>query len=303
MGSEGARRQRWGIIAAAGALSAEVGCAQLIGAGFDGAQLAPDDAGLTSGGDDSAAAVDSPMPPPKDGGGDALVAPVDAGGADTGPIMDAAPSGPCEGGLGYLTALNACVSFAGYYQTQDPACHGVGSGTCRHENPLTMACSCPQGSTATGTMSGIANCNDGVNRLAPIFACQANGSSPVDWGGAFQLQCSNSACSGTTTCLVPNTYTSACSCPAGTAPITFTEVLDTMGTIGQMTFCLNQAVPAVTFAGAYQNNNGSTCVVPNPETGSCNCPAGAGTYTVRLLDFFGGSTPKPAPIFACIQGY
>jgi hypothetical protein len=286
------RRLALGLTAAVFAGAA--GCAEIIGAGFDDARLAGDDDAGGSGGADVVApdGADAYVAPSVDAGVDQSLSDT-APGPETGP-PDAGSS--CDASVGNLL----CAAFAGNWETQDPACHGGSTtSTCRHPDPFTNACTCPAGSTSSGSMLLLLDCSDGVFRRGEVDFCDVTGSQPTgDWAGAYQVQCTDSTCNATT-CQVNNPFTNGCTCPGSSSALTFDEVYDN-GITGQMTLCYNPGAPAITFAGAYQTK-GNGCLVPNPETSACSCPGDAGIYGVRVLTDV--ASPTPSPVWACVPGH
>ncbi len=285
-------------VSVAALFAGAAGCAEIIGAGFDDAHLgAGDDAAATSAEDvtspDVVAADRYVSPPPADAGLDQGAVGVDAPQTDGAGLLDAAP--PCDATVGSLT----CASFAGVWETQNPACQGGGSNSaCRHADPFTNDCTCPAGSTGSGALNVLLDCSDGVHRAGVIQFCDVTGSAPGDWAGAYQVACTDSTC-GVTTCQVPNPYTNGCTCPAGTSALTFNQV-SAQDTPNQMTLCYTPGAPAITFAGAYQTN-GNNCVVANPVTSACTCPPDAGIFGVR--DLSNANNPTPTPVWTCVPGH
>jgi hypothetical protein len=114
-----------------------------------------------------------------------------------------------------------------------------------------------------------------------LYVCYAGSWSPnSDFGGYYHHD--------GTTCNVGNPYAAgACSCPSGAQAIEF--IVDgSCWNDWRIGLCWNPSAPATTFAGAYETSDSTTygnngCVVANPATGACTCPAGSTGIAVRSV--------------------
>jgi hypothetical protein len=168
----------------------------------------------------------------------------------------------CE--TGFVLLDGACVAFGGAYLFAE-----CGGGVCRNPNPATGACSCPPGFTASPASRIVNDCTGGAYVWANLYFCSAPSfAAGSDWGGAYYLYDSG-------TCAVGNPYTGRCTCPAGTAPISWRVEHGSMR-LASVGLCWSPTAVEQTFAGAFEVGDvGSPCLVANPETGACSCPSGA----------------------------
>ena len=189
----------------------------------------------------------------------------------------ACASGVCEFSCkdGYFAEGGECGSFGGMFAHNGG---GSGCGNCLTPNPATGGCSCPAGTSFGNQLAVVAAC--GVFDVA--FCSPPKPSAQTDWGGVFL---SNAPCgSGAAGCMVPNSSTNDCTCPAGAVPISM-KVADpfclTAPKQAALVVCINLGAPTVSFGGAFQTDasGGGACLVPNPKTTMCTCPAGTSDHT------------------------
>jgi hypothetical protein len=213
-----------------------------------------------------------------------------------------------------------CAIFAGASETNDLSCSpGTTTGVCLDKNPFAGGCGCPVGFKEQ-TDNVINDCSPTMPR-ALVRVCEA-GADPGakgDWQGFYAQRLVSCA----PACQSPNVYTSACTCPAGATPISFT-VLDSppecsvltggptpgpaleVGVLNStietsLTFCKG-AGPAVTFFGAYGLADDGTCLVKDPTNG-CACPIGSVPYAIRVFFSNGAGKPgTPGSINYCVPG-
>jgi hypothetical protein len=119
-----------------------------------------------------------------------------------------------------------------------------------------------------------------------LMVCAASYTPGADFGGAYQRY--------GTTCYVGNPSAGGqCACPTGTQAIEL--VVD-----GQcyhdvnIGLCWDPTATRTAFGGAYQTSTGgflnnTTCVVKNPATNDCTCPAG--TTAASISDVYGQGPP------------
>lgn len=164
---------------------------------------------------------------------------------------------------GFAALGPRCAAFGGAYL--DAEC---GGGVCRNPNPFTGGCSCPPGFTTRTTFRIVSDCTSPTYVWANLNVCSAPAlGAGSDWGGAYQLHDSG-------VCAVGNPFTGRCICPAGFVPISW-RVETTDFRWSSVGLCWSASATEVTFAGAFEVGDvGSVCLVTNPETGGCSCPAG-----------------------------
>ncbi|MBN1774037.1 MAG: hypothetical protein JXB32_22450 [Deltaproteobacteria bacterium] len=165
---------------------------------------------------------------------------------------------------GFVELGPRCAAFGGAHLRAE--CRGE---TCRNPNPFTGDCSCPPGFVGSSTFRIVNDCTDPTYVWADLRFCSAPSlAAGSDWGGAYHLHDSG-------LCAVGNPYTGRCTCPAGFVPISWrVETADfRWSSVG---LCWSPSATEVTFAGAFEVGDvGSPCLVSNPETGGCSCPADA----------------------------
>lgn len=171
--------------------------------------------------------------------------------------------------------------FGGSFETSDAYCV-----PCHSANSETGTCTCPAGFTAQSFR--ILNDCAGVHG-AGASVCHPPVAPAAEYAGAYQLDDAGATCEQG--CRSPNPYTGACSCPAGTTPISTRTLADTPcpNLVGsQIVFCAQSAGAHTAFGGAYQNDDavatGLGCRTPNPLAGdACACPAGTTPETLRVV--------------------
>lgn len=195
----------------------------------------------------------------------------------------------CNAGF---TPLNGeCPTFGGAYaQERTDACPA--GYTCYTGNPYTGGCSCPAGFTAIGPFHGLddrgwsqGTCPVGASPFGwtSTWVCrQGTYSSASDFAGAYKRSGAG--------CLVANPYTGGCSCPSPAANVKTIEMRVDTGcwTDEFIGLCWNNAAPRINFGGAYQRSDYSGygsggCLVGNPATGACSCPAGTSAIAIRTI--------------------
>ena len=184
-----------------------------------------------------------------------------------------------------------CVDFAGGYQVDDVA--SSCAGACHVANPFTNTCSCPSGFAAT-CYRVIDDCAGGGTQSGSLAClCSPPGGFPGgSFGGAFERDDGVNCNVG---CRIPNPYTGACSCPAGTGDVPLRTIVDTPcpGTlIGAVIVACVGSGPATTFGGVWQNDDGpactSSCRTANPRTGGYSCASGFSRQAFRVEVDCGG---------------
>ncbi len=183
----------------------------------------------------------------------------------------------CPAGTALLNGR--CAVLAGEYQT-----HGMGCGApaCRRGNPYTGGCNCPAGFSPFQALNVLddSNCPDvtsGPWGWSLLWACLPTaGSVPSsDFGGLYNRNRLNNVCE------TVNPYTGACSCPGGYNAVTMpvssacfhtTDVVACVGT-GTIT----------SYGGSFLVRDPNVCLVGNPRTGGCSCPAGFYANGMRAI--------------------
>jgi hypothetical protein len=166
----------------------------------------------------------------------------------------------------------------------------------------------PANGCETDLLNDVHNCNGcGLACLGPLnstplcsggtctWYCNAGfvplGGACALFGGAWELDdCGR--------CVDPNPYSTVCSCPPGFAQVTMRIVNDCPAagySWATVAFCTAPTYPGGSdWAGVYQRNDpsaGGACVVPNPYTAGCNCPAGTAAISLRAeVAGFNGTT-------------
>ncbi|MBI5548664.1 MAG: hypothetical protein HY901_32685 [Deltaproteobacteria bacterium] len=130
-------------------------------------------------------------------------------------VSDCAGEGTYVGTWMHLcqaAAFSGETDYGGAWQEDLDATCGAG---CRSPNPVTGACSCPNGTVALVATALTDSVACPTEILGTRIALCVNTSAPITrFGGAYQVD--DTAPSGLT-CRAPNPRTGACSCPAGTS--------------------------------------------------------------------------------------
>jgi hypothetical protein len=174
-----------------------------------------------------------------------------------------------------------CTAYAGV-QAQLTGC---GSAQCVARNAYTAGCGCPQGFESTMLLAQAASCADQSKAMLALSACSASRSSGTAWAGAFVRAQPAGTCAGA--CLSPNAYTQACSCPQGTAGWQVSLGAVTGGCAAgdtTLALCMLPSAAHASFAGAYALSATALggCILANPQSGGCSCPAGTSETSLPL---------------------
>lgn len=207
----------------------------------------------------------------------------------------------CDAGFAPLGS--GCANLAAGFQKNSSACLSCGAS-----NPFGAACTCPTGfgDQALRVVSDCAGAGTLIG--SELHLCQTTGlSAEADFGGAYQQDDAGPCSTG---CRVPNPVTGACSCPAGTAPVTARSYADsatcpTQVVLTRLTLCVSTTAPVTSFAGAYQQDDsvpgGLGCRAANPRTSDCTCPTGTTSkLRVRMIAPGAGATDVGTNLYLCV---
>jgi hypothetical protein len=180
------------------------------------------------------------------------------------------------------------------------------TAACYTPNAATQSCACPSGFTSLQIqMLDERACpnNNPPYGWSGLNVCYAGAfTAASDFGGVYHTD--------GTTCFVGNPMApgNGCACPAGSQAIELTVdgscyVATTVGV------CWNGSAPLKTFGGAYETGTatlggGDTCLVKNPATSACSCPAGTSavafaTVSGRGFGSCSGTGANPASLYFC----
>jgi hypothetical protein len=246
--------------------------------------------GATGGAGGTGGASDASADGSADGAtGDAATdASVDAG-------VDAGADAGVDAGTDSGTPPTGTTTFGGAYSMEKtdscPMPHN-----CHTANPLVAGgttCGCPAGFTSTigpfhhlddrngpGLVCDVANDPYG---WATSYVCYGGtfDAATADFGGAYHKGENG-------TCYVGNPMNgNACTCPAGSQAI---ELIADGGCWenSKIGLCWNGTAPRTSFGGAYLASDSASygtsgCVVANPATGACSCPADCTNISIRSI--------------------
>jgi hypothetical protein len=177
--------------------------------------------------------------------------------------------------------------------------------------PYLGSCGCPRGfSSSPGLITTSDYCpEDGVlHTPTAVVVCEAPELlANADWTGAFVTSSAPECATGMSGCAVANPYTEACSCPTDAADVvatTFARCGDGNDHQVEIHICVDLAVEAISFGGAYQTHwlgdSPAECTAGNPRAGDeCGCPAGFAPQALRI------TSPTPdqgGDLFFCVPG-
>lgn len=165
----------------------------------------------------------------------------------------------------------------------------AGSGECPQcvtSNALTGACSCPPGTNGLSPPVGFAALCSPIGGLRELTMDLCFAPGEPQFAGVFAVMNP-----GGPQCSTPNQFTGGCSCPAGSVQsgCMLAQIAPPVFPYFQLCiyFCYaKQDIPPISFGGAFQRAD-SGCLVGNPRTGTCSCPA---PFVERALE-----VPLPGP--------
>lgn len=199
----------------------------------------------------------------------------------------------CEGSMCDEGAclLGHCVAFAGVFMDGElcPDCPSVLQA---------LECGCPPGFELGPALpllsSGCIKDTAKPWTDESVYVCQASTYVPgrSDWGGTY-LRADGEGCVDAPSCVVGNPYTNGqCDCPPESTAV---EAL-VYGHCGgeppdpppayRLGICVGDAEPLT--IGGVVYSEGPVCLVPHPETGSCECPE---DFTRQALRVISQATP------------
>lgn len=183
---------------------------------------------------------------------------------------------------------DTCVAFRGAFTDPLP-CGGCEAGD---HLPTLSGCDCDGFPQSAAFSIDTDTCMQELPSVpADLFVCaapldpQASGS---DWGGAHMVVVESECGDTADPCVVPNQYTGACECPPNMDAITAELTGPCTGggptASYRLVVCSSSAVSPITFGGAYQALDDSTCAEGNPRVGGiCGCPLDFDPQTLRII--------------------